>query len=222
MFIIDLITFYCILLQFYCNSDTTGSLTSNRHLIKPLVFFSKHNNSLPICVPRMASSQSQDWKDAKTIYEFKVKDIDGNEVGLDRYQGHPLLVVNVASNCGFTKNNYKQLNELYEKYEKDGLRILAFPSNQFNGQEPGCDVDIKEFAKKKGVQFDMFSKINVNGDSADPLYKWLKTKQGGFLGFDGIKWNFTKFLVNKEGIPIKRYAPTVDPKDIEPDLKAQL
>ena len=170
----------------------------------------------------MASSQSQDWKNAKSISEFKVKDIDGNEVGLDKYQGHPLLIVNVASNCGFTKNNYKQLNELYEKYEKDGLKILAFPCNQFNGQEPGCEVDIKEFAKKKGVQFDMFSKIDVNGDSAHPLYKWLKSKQGGFLGFDGIKWNFTKFLVNKDGVPIKRYAPTVDPKDIEPDLKAQL
>ena len=168
------------------------------------------------------NSQSQDWKNAKTIYELKVTDIDGNQVGLDKYKGHPLLVVNVASNCSLTKDNYKQLNELYEKYENNGLKILGFPSNQFNGQEPACDVDIKEFAKKKGVQFDMFAKIDVNGDSADPLYKWLKTKQGGFLGFDGIKWNFTKFLVNKEGIPIKRYAPTVQPKDIESDLKAQL
>ena len=174
----------------------------------------------------MGSSQSHDessdsWKNAQTIYEFKVKDIDGNEVGLDKYKGHPLLVVNVASNCGLTDNNYKQLNELYEKYKKDGFRILGFPSNQFNGQEPGCDVDIKEFAKKKKVEFDMFSKIDVNGNSADPLYKWLKSKQGSFA-LDGIKWNFTKFLINKDGVPIKRYSPNYDPKDIEPDLKAQL
>ena len=170
------------------------------------------------------NSQPQDWKNAKTIYEFKVTDIDGNQVGLDKYKGHPLLVVNVASNCSLTKDNYKQLNELYEKYQQNGLRILGFPCNQFNGQEPGCDVDIKEFAKKKGVKFDVFSKIDVNGDSAHPLYKWLKNKQGflGFLGLDRIKWNFTKFLINKDGVPIKRYAPTVQPKDIESDLKAHL
>ena len=85
---------------------------------------------------------------------------------MDKYTGHPLIVVNVATNCGLTKSNYKQLNELYDKYEKDGLRIAAFPCNQFAGQEPGCDVDIKEFAKKKGVRFDMYSKINVNGESS--------------------------------------------------------
>jgi len=169
----------------------------------------------------MASSDKS-WKNAKTLYEFKVKDIDGNEVDLKKYEGKPTLVVNVASNCGFTKNNYKQLNELYEKYEKDGLRILAFPSNQFNGQEPGCDIDIKEFAKKNNVKFDMFSKINVNGDGAHPLYKWLKNQKGGILGIDAIKWNFTKFLVDKNGVPVKRYAPNVDPKDIEPDIKSHL
>jgi len=168
----------------------------------------------------MASNNN--WKEAKTLYEFKAKDIDGNEVSLDQYKGKPALVVNVASNCGLTKNNYKQLNELYEKYEKDGLRIVAFPSNQFNGQEPGCDIDIKEFAKKNNVKFDMYSKIEVNGDNAHPLYKWLKDQKGGLLGFDAIKWNFTKFLIDKNGVPVKRYAPTVEPKDIEKDLKAQL
>ena len=209
---------------FLAIATTTACQTSNRSLIT-LKFLLKHNNNL-LCVSKMGSSQSHvgsedSWKNAQTIYEFKVKDIDGNEVGLDKYKGHPLLVVNVASNCGLTSNNYKQLNELYEKYEKDGLRILGFPSNQFNGQEPGCDVDIKEFAKKKKVQFDMFSKIDVNGNSADPLYKWLKSKQG-FFGLDGIKWNFTKFLINKDGVPIKRYSPNHEPKDIEPDLKALL
>lgn len=138
------------------------------------------------------------------------------------FTGHPALVVNVASHCGLTKNNYQQLNELHEKYEPDGLKILAFPCNQFNNQEPACEVDIKEFAKKKGVKFDMFAKIDVNGDNAHPLYKWLKKEQGGLMGIDAIKWNFTKFLINKEGKPIKRYAPTVDPKSIEPDIKSQL
>jgi len=165
---------------------------------------------------------SNDWKKANKLYEFAAKDIDGNEVSLNKYEGKPTLVVNVASNCGLTKNNYKQLNELYEKYEKEGLRIAAFPSNQFAGQEPGCDIDIKEFAKKNDVKFDMYSKIDVNGDSAHPIYKWLKNQKGGFLGIDAIKWNFTKFLIDKNGVPIKRYAPTVEPKDIEKDLKAQL
>jgi phospholipid-hydroperoxide glutathione peroxidase len=165
---------------------------------------------------------SNDWKKANKLYEFTAKDIDGNEVSLDKYSGKPTLVVNVASNCGLTKNNYKQLNELYEKYEKEGLRIAAFPSNQFAGQEPGCDIDIKEFAKKNNVKFDMYSKVDVNGDSAHPIYKWLKNQKGGFLGLDAIKWNFTKFLIDKNGVPVKRYAPTVEPKDIEKDLKAQL
>jgi glutathione peroxidase-family protein len=165
---------------------------------------------------------TNDPKTAKTLYEFTAKDIDGNEVSLDKYKDHPVLVVNVASNCGLTKNNYKQLNEMYGKYEGQGLRILAFPSNQFNGQEPGCDIDIKEFAKKNDVKFDMMSKIDVNGDSAHPLYKWLKNQKGGLLGFDAIKWNFTKFLIDKNGVPIKRFGPTTEPKDLEKDVKAQL
>ncbi|CAG2114144.1 unnamed protein product [Medioppia subpectinata] len=165
---------------------------------------------------------TNDPKTAKSVYDFSAKDIDGNEVTLDKYKGHPLLVVNVASNCGLTKNNYKQLNEMYANHEAQGLRILAFPSNQFNGQEPGCDIDIKEFAKKNNVKFDMMSKIDVNGDKAHPLYKWLKDQKGGILGFDAIKWNFTKFLVDKDGHPIKRYGPQVEPKDIEKDVKAQL
>lgn len=102
-----------------------------------------------------------------------------------------MIVVNVATFCGLTKTNYKQLNELYAKYKDQGLRIAAFPSNQFSNQEPGCSVDLKEFINKNNVHFDVYAKIDVNGDTAHPLYKWLKSKQGGFMGLDAIKWNFT-------------------------------
>ncbi|CAN8010122.1 putative phospholipid-hydroperoxide glutathione peroxidase [Ixodes scapularis] len=117
-----------------------------------------------------------------------------------------------------TNKNYQQLQELHEKFaESKGLRILAFPCNQFGGQEPGTEAEIKEFAKKFNVQFDMFSKVNVNGDQAHPLWKYLKHKQSGFL-MDAIKWNFSKFLIDKDGQPVKRYAPTTEPLAIEPDL----
>ncbi|RWS31222.1 glutathione peroxidase-like isoform X2 [Leptotrombidium deliense] len=162
-----------------------------------------------------------DWKSAKSIYEFNAADIDGNEVSLQKYRGNVVLIVNVASNCGFTKSNYKQLNELHEKYAENGLAILAFPCNQFLGQEPGCEADIKEFAKKNNIAFDMFSKVNVNGSNAHPLYNYLKQQKGGFLG-SYIKWNFTKFLVDKNGVPTQRYAPNVEPKNIEADIKAML
>lgn len=160
------------------------------------------------------------WEDAKNLYEFTVKDIDGNEVSMSKYEGKPTLVVNVASNCGFTKSNYNQLNELYSKYEEKGLRIAAFPCNQFMNQESACEVDIKNFAEKNNVKFDMYSKIAVNGSETIPLYRWLKNKQKGLLGTTAIKWNFTKFLIDKEGNPIKRYAPTTSPNSIEPDVKA--
>jgi len=157
----------------------------------------------------------------QSVYEFAAKDIDGNEVSLEKYRGHPLIIVNVASNCGFTKTNYKELNEIYDKYEEKGLKILAFPCNQFMGQEPGCDVDIKEFAKKNNVRYDFFSKIEVNGDNAHPLWKWLKQKMSGFMG-SFIKWNFTKFLVNKDGVPVKRFGPSTNPKKMDADIQAIL
>jgi len=146
-----------------------------------------------------------------TIYEFQAKDIDGNEVSMDKYKGHVCIIVNVASKWGKTDVNYKQLVELYTKYsEAEGLRILAFPCNQFGGQEPGTEQEIKEFAAKYNVTFDMFSKINVNGNDAHPLWAFLKAKQTGFL-VNAIKWNFTKFVVNKEGVPVYRSSPTDDP-----------
>jgi glutathione peroxidase-family protein len=119
--------------------------------------------------------------------------------------------------CGFTGSNYPQLQELHRKYHDKGLSILAFPCNQFGGQEPGSEADIKEFVKKYNVEFEMFAKVNVNGDGAHPLYKFLKAKQPGLIG-DQIKWNFSKFLVDKNGIPVKRYASVTAPKDIEKDI----
>ena len=122
-----------------------------------------------------------------------------------------MVIVNVASKWGLTDVNYTQLVELHNKYsESHGLRILGFPCNQFGSQEPGTDEEIKAFAEKYGVKFDMFSKIKVNGSDAHPLFEYLKKKQGGTLG-SFIKWNFTKFLINKDGIPVARYSPQTSP-----------
>ncbi|KAJ2938737.1 hypothetical protein O0L34_g3349 [Tuta absoluta] len=158
------------------------------------------------------------WETAKTIYEFTVTDIHGKKVTLDRYRGHVAVIVNVASQCGLTQNNYKQLNELYERYSVDkGLRILAFPCNQFGGQEPGGPEAIFNFAKDRGVKFDLFQKVEVNGENAHPLWKFLKRSQSGTIG-DFIKWNFSKFIIDKNGVPVERLAPTVDPEDLVPYL----
>jgi len=154
------------------------------------------------------------------IYEFSAVDIDGNEVSLEKYEGHVCIIVNVASKWGKTDVNYRQLVELYNKYsEAEGLRILGFPCNQFGGQEPGTEQEIKEFVAKYNVEFDMFSKIDVNGNNAHPLFKFLKEKQTGFL-VNAIKWNFTKFVVDKEGVPRSRSAPTDDPiPKVETEIK---
>jgi len=166
----------------------------------------------------MASGGDEAWKNAKSIYEFDVKDIDGNTITLDKYKGKVCLIVNVASKWGFTNKNYTQLQALHAKLAEKGLAILAFPCNQFGSQEPGTNEEIKKFAQDNfGVQFDMFDKINVNGNQADPLYKYLKKMQKGTLG-DFIKWNFSKFLVDRNGIPVKRYAPNTEPFSIEKDI----
>jgi len=167
-------------------------------------------------LPRVAKqfsvmAEGSNPKKANSIYEFNAKDIDGNDVSLSKYQGHVCVIVNVASKWGKTDVNYKQLVEMYNKHsEADGLRILAFPCNQFGSQEPGTNEEIKAFAGKYGVQFDMFDKIDVNGNNAHPLYEYLKAKQGGTMG-SFIKWNFTKFVTNKEGQPVARFGPTDDP-----------
>ncbi|MDF1877861.1 glutathione peroxidase, partial [Sulfurimonas sp. SAG-AH-194-L11] len=140
-----------------------------------------------------------------SIYDFDVKDIDGNTISMAHYKDKVLLIVNVASKCGFTPQ-YEGLEKLYEKYKDDGFMVLGFPSNQFMSQEPGTNKEIKFFCQKTyDVKFDMFAKVDVNGEKTAPLYKFLKKEQGGFLWMDAIKWNFTKFLVDKEGNVIKRY-----------------
>ncbi|KAI3426070.1 hypothetical protein D9Q98_008038 [Chlorella vulgaris] len=154
------------------------------------------------------------------IYDFKVKGIDGSEVKLDRYKGKVLLVVNVASACGFTPQ-YTEMTELYNKYNKQGLEILAFPCNQFGSQEPGSNSEIKSFAERKGFKGPIFAKTDVNGSNAEPLWTYLKSKQGGMLTSD-VKWNFTKFLVDRSGEVVKRYGSTTTPLAIESDIAALL
>ncbi|CAK1547795.1 unnamed protein product [Leptosia nina] len=155
---------------------------------------------------------------ATSVHEFTVRDIYGRTIKLDKYKGYVLLIVNVASQCGLTDKNYEQLNELYNKYSKSrDFRILAFPCNQFNSQEPGTSKDIIKFMNKRNIEFDVFQKIEVNGENAHPLWKFLKRVQSGTLG-DFIKWNFSKFIVDKNGIPVERFGPNVDPIDLEPHL----
>ncbi|CAD6194059.1 unnamed protein product [Caenorhabditis auriculariae] len=159
---------------------------------------------------------------AASVYDFKMKDADGKEVGLDKYKGKVLIIVNVASQCGLTNSNYTQFKELLDKYKSEGLEIAAFPCNQFGNQEPSCEIDIKSFVNDKfKFEPDLFSKIDVNGDKADPLYKFLKSQKGGTL-IDAIKWNFTKFLVDRDGNVIKRFGPTTEPKDMLKDIEAAL
>ena len=156
------------------------------------------------------------------IYEIDVKKIDGNHVPMSEYKGKVLLIVNTASKCGFTPQ-FKGLETLYEENKDKGLEILGFPCNQFGRQEPGSESEIAEFCLLNyGVSFPMFAKIDVNGDGADPLFKYLKKSQKGILGSEKIKWNFTKFLVNRDGNVIARFAPTVKPKDIAKDIEKLL
>lgn len=154
--------------------------------------------------------------------DFQVKDIKGNQVDLKSYQGKVLLIVNTASKCGFTPQ-YEGLENLYKDLKDKGLEILAFPCNQFGAQEPGSADEIAEFCDLTfKTSFPLFSKIEVNGDNADPLYKHLKEQAPGLMGSKAIKWNFTKFLVDKTGKTIKRYAPQTKPEEIRADIEAIL
>jgi glutathione peroxidase len=156
------------------------------------------------------------------VYEFHPKSIDGNIVDMSAYKGNVLLIVNVASRCGFTPQ-YDGLQKLYEKYKDQGFAVLGFPSNQFAGQEPGSQAEIKAFCETTyGVTFPLFSKIDVNGPHADPLYVFLKRAKPGLLGTQRIKWNFTKFLVDRQGNVLKRYAPQEKPQGLETDIEAAL
>jgi glutathione peroxidase len=154
---------------------------------------------------------------ANSIYDFQVKTIRGEATTLAPYRGKPMLIVNVASECGFTPQ-YEGLEALYRKHRDQGLVVLGFPCDQFGGQEPGSEAQIEQFCTGRfGVTFPMFAKIDVNGKDAHPLYEHLKSEGKGLL-FDAIKWNFTKFLVDRQGKVVKRYAPTVKPEAIEGDL----
>ena len=156
-----------------------------------------------------------------TIYDFTVKDNQGNDVSLDQYKGKVLLIVNTATECGFTPQ-YEGLEELYKTYKDQGFEILDFPSNQFGGQAPGTNTEIANFCTSRfGTTFDRFAKIDVNGENEDPLYTYLKKAQGGLLG-DKIKWNFTKFLVDKEGKVVNRYSSQKKPENIASDIEKLL
>jgi glutathione peroxidase len=156
-----------------------------------------------------------------TIYDFSATLNNGKDKKLSAYRGKVVLIVNTASQCGFTPQ-YKGLQELYAKFRKQGFELLAFPCDQFGHQEPGDDAEIKEFCETKfGVEFPLFSKIEVNGNGAHPLYEFLKSEKGGLLG-DSIKWNFTKFLVDKQGNVVERYAPTTPPERIATDIEKHL
>ena len=157
-----------------------------------------------------------------TIHDFEVDDIRGTAVKLDRYKGRVLLVVNTASQCGFTPQ-YAGLEALQKQYHARGFDVLGFPCNQFGAQEPGSEKEIASFCETSfGVTFPMFAKVDVNGDGAAPLYKWLKKEKPGLLGSEAIKWNFTKFLVDRKGRVVSRYAPNDKPESIAPDVEKLL
>ena len=157
-----------------------------------------------------------------SVYDFEAKSIDGVDTPLEQFKGSVLLIVNVASECGFTPQ-YEGLEALYRKFKDQGFQILGFPCNQFGHQEPGSESAIKAFCERRfGVTFPLFSKIDVNGTNAHPLYKFLKESRPGLLGTEAIKWNFTKFLIDRQGNPIKRYAPQEKPASLETDIQAAL
>lgn len=157
----------------------------------------------------------------KTIYDFKAKTLQGKELDLKRYKGKVVVVVNTASKCGFTPQ-YAGLEKLYQQFKGEGLEIIGFPCNQFGKQEPGTAKDIEEGCLiNYGVSFQMAEKVDVNGTNEHPLYSFLKEEQGGFIN-NNIKWNFTKFLVDREGHPVKRFSPITKPEKMESDIRKLL
>ncbi|KAG7620107.1 Glutathione peroxidase [Arabidopsis suecica] len=207
--------------------SSSSSLSSKRFdSAKPI--FNSHRT---FCLPPISTtgaklSRSEHSMAAssepKSLYDFTVKDAKGNDVDLSIYKGKVLLIVNVASQCGLTNSNYTELAQLYEKYKGHGFEILAFPCNQFGNQEPGTNEEIVQFACTRfKAEYPIFDKVDVNGDKAAPVYKFLKSSKGGLFG-DGIKWNFAKFLVDKDGNVVDRFAPTTSPLSIEKDVKKLL
>jgi glutathione peroxidase len=157
-----------------------------------------------------------------TAYDFQATGIDGKTMPLKQFEGKPMLIVNTASACGFTPQ-FAGLQELHQRYGARGLVVLGFPCNQFGSQDPGSNDEIAQFCQRNyGVDFPMMSKIDVNGAGADPLYRWLTAEAPGLLGSKAIKWNFTKFLVGKDGQVVKRYAPQESPSALAKDIEAAL
>lgn len=157
-----------------------------------------------------------------SIYDFTFKDAQGNDVSMDQFKGKAMLIVNTASECGFT-GQYEGLEKLYESYKDQDFEVLGFPCNQFGGQEPGSDSEIQEFCQMKfGIKFPVYKKVEVNGANAHPLFNFLKDQAPGLLGSKSIKWNFTKFLVDQEGNVLKRFAPKDKPAKLEAEVKKVL
>ena len=157
-----------------------------------------------------------------TVFDFKARALDGKQVDLKKFKGKVLLIVNTASQCGFTPQ-YKGLEGVYQQFKDKGVEVLGFPCNQFGAQEPGTAEDIGAFCERNyGVTFPLFDKIDVNGEDAHPLFKRLKSEAPGLMGTEAIKWNFTKFLVRKDGTVYKRYAPQTEPKELMKDIEALL
>ncbi|MCM1115353.1 MAG: glutathione peroxidase [Clostridium sp.] len=155
------------------------------------------------------------------VYDYVVKDAQGNDVSLKEYEGKVLLIVNTATGCGFTPQ-YRALQNLYERYQAQGLEILDFPCNQFANQAPGTEKEIEDFCQSRyGVTFRLFKKICVNGANEEPLYTYLKSQKGGVMG-TGIKWNFTKFLIDRNGNVVQRFAPVTTPEKIEAVIQAMI
>ena len=157
-----------------------------------------------------------------TVYDFQARQINGQDIALSDFKGKVMLIVNTASQCGFTPQ-FGGLEELHQSYAAQGLVVLGFPCNQFGSQDPGSETEIASFCQVNyGVSFPMMGKVDVNGKSAHPLYQWLSAEAPGLLGSKSIKWNFTKFLIGKNGQVIKRYAPTDKPADLAQDVQAAL
>ena len=157
-----------------------------------------------------------------SIYDFNANDLDGKPTSLAEFRGKPMLIVNTASKCGFTPQ-YEGLEKMYEANKDKGLVVLGFPCDQFGHQEPGNAEEIRNFCSLTyDVNFPMFEKVEVNGKGAHPLWQWLKKEKPGLLGMEAIKWNFTKFLVDRKGNVLERYAPNAEPASLEPDIKKTL
>ncbi len=161
-------------------------------------------------------------KSSHSAYDFQARQIDGKDISMAEFRGKVMLIVNTASQCGFTPQ-FGGLEALHKSYAGQGLAVLGFPCNQFGAQDPGSNGEISDFCQLNyGVSFPMMSKIDVNGPAAHPLYKWLSSEAPGLLGSKAIKWNFTKFLIGKDGKVIKRYAPLDKPVDLAKDIEAAL